>query len=504
MRRAVAVALLAIALAVALATAGCGVRTGGVLTGDTKVPDVSGMTLDEAGETLSDAGFSVGVVEYDPDSTEATWTVVAQDPDEPSPEGTAVALLVAGAPPVDVPDLAGLDEATALERLSSAGLTAAASERSFSETVPESAVVTQSPAPGAAVPSGTSVVLVVSDGPEPSPSDTLTLELVDTISGDYSPKSVVATQEGQVFAQNMMYRHNVTVFDDETRDVLAVIPDSVDLAAFGYPEYPGTVRGGPVEAAVTPDGRHVYVSNYSMFGPGFERPGDDVGGPDSGVDPSFVYRIPTDTLEVDQVIQVGSVPKYLTVTPDGRYVLVSNWISYDLSVIDTDLGEEVRRIPLGRYPRGIAVDSDSRTAYVAVMGSYDVATVDLETFDVGWVRGVGSAPRHLVISPDDRYLYATINGEGVTVKVDLESGDVVGRVATGAAPRSMAMAPDGRSLYVVNNESNTVSKVRTSDMTEIQELDVGTHPIGVTYVEDSRDVWVSCYRGQFFVFHDAE
>ncbi len=479
----------------ALALTGCGASVPDALVRDVEVPDLSGMTLDEATEALGAAGFVVGDVEYDAASAEATWTVVAQDPDEPVPDGTAIALLLAGAPPVDVPDLAGLDEATATERLTSAGLAAGASEHAYHDTVPASSVASQSPAPGSVVPSGTVVAIVLSDGPEPPPSDSLSMELVETISGDYSPKSVVATQEGHVFAQNMMYRHNVTVFDDETRQELATIPDSVDLTAFGYPEYPGAVRGGPVEAAVTPDGRYVYVSNYSMFGPGFEHPGDDVGGPDSGVDPSFVYRIPTDTLEIDQAIEVGSVPKFLAVTPDGRYVLVSNWISHDLSVIDTGLGEEVRRIPLGRYPRGIAVDSDSRTAYVAVMGSRDVATVDLETFEVGWIRGVGSAPRHLVISPDDRYLYATINGEGSTAKVDLETGEVVAKVATGSAPRSMAMAPDGRSLYIVNYESNTVSKVRTEDMAEIQELDVGVHPIGVTYVEDAREIWVSCYRG---------
>ena len=32
-------------------------------------------------------------------------------------------------------------------------------------------------------------------------------------------------------------------------------------------------------------------------------------------------------MAVDQVIQVGLVPKYVATTPDGRYVLVSNWCS---------------------------------------------------------------------------------------------------------------------------------------------------------------------------------
>ena len=54
--------------------------------------------------------------------------------------------------------------------------------------------------------------------------------------------------------------------------------------------YTGTVHGGPVEAAVSADRKSVYVSNYSMYGPGFSRPGDDVGSPGQ-YDRSFVYRI---------------------------------------------------------------------------------------------------------------------------------------------------------------------------------------------------------------------
>jgi len=42
------------------------------------------------------------------------------------------------------------------------------------------------------------------------------MKLVDRFGGDYSPKSVVATRRGLVFAQNMIYRHKISVFDDTT------------------------------------------------------------------------------------------------------------------------------------------------------------------------------------------------------------------------------------------------------------------------------------------------
>ncbi|MEI6503392.1 MAG: YncE family protein [Armatimonadota bacterium] len=334
------------------------------------------------------------------------------------------------------------------------------------------------------------------------PSDKLHLKRTHIIYGTISPKSVVATQTGLIFAQNMMYRHTMTVYSDSAYKLIKTIRDSVKLAKLGVKGYAGTVQGAPVEAAVTPHRQSIYISNYSMYGPGFYHEGHDAGGPGSGYDPSFVYRVNLNSLKVDQAIKVGSVPKFLEVTPNGRYLLVSNWASYTLSVCDPrGKGHQIRQIYLGPNPRGIAVDPQSRYAYVAVMGSTGIAKIDLQTFKKTTIYA-GSGPRHLCMSPHGRWLYVTLNGEGRVAKIDLKTDHVVDTVATGAQPRSMTMAPDGKSLYVVNYVSNTFSKVRTSDMRVLQELSTNSSPIGITYDWAHRDVWVSCYSGSLMVFHD--
>jgi YVTN family beta-propeller protein len=320
--------------------------------------------------------------------------------------------------------------------------------------------------------------------------------------GPLSPKSIVASGTGVVYAQNMIYNHSVTAFDADG-EFLATIPDTVDLAAFGITGFPpGTVQGGPVELAFSPDRTKAYTSNYSMYGPGFARQGDDSCSPSSGVDPSFVYRIDVASHTIDQVIQVGSVPKYVAVTPDGRYVLVTNWCTYDLSVIDVAAGREVRRVAMGAYPRGIAVSPDSRMAYVAIMGGREIKVVDLSSFAVGSFGDVGGGPRHVVTSPDGAFLYVTLNRDGRIAKVDAATGAVVAGVATGSAPRSMDVSADGESLYVVNYESSTVSKVTTADMVEVQEEPTGYHPIGITYDGGTGRVWVACYGGEIEIFDD--
>src|ERR671918_278329 len=339
------------------------------------------------------------------------------------------------------------------------------------------------------------------------PTAGLRLEKIRTITatdetGPLSPKSIVASGTGVVYAQNMIYNHSVTAFDADG-DFLATIPDTVELARFGITGFPaGTVQGGPVELAFSPDRTKAYTSNYSMYGPGFGHQGDDTCSPASGVDPSFVYRIDVASHTIDQVIQVGSVPKYVATTPDGRYVLVTNWCTYDLSVIDAAAGREVQRLPIGRYPRGIAVSPDGGTAYVAIMGGREIKVVDLGSFEVRTLGDVGGGPRHIVIDPDGAFLYVTLNQDGRVAKVDARTGEVVATVPTGSAPRSMDISVDGQSLYVVNYDSSTVSKVTTADMAEVQELPTAYHPIGISYDRGTGRVWVASYGGEITLYED--
>jgi YVTN family beta-propeller protein len=299
----------------------------------------------------------------------------------------------------------------------------------------------------------------------------------------------------------MMYRHTISVFDRDYQ-LVATIADEVTPSEFGHGEdFPGTYLGSPVEAAFTSDGSHAYVSNYRMYGGGLSTAASD--GCSQGNWPdSFVYRIDTSTLEIDQLLRVGPVPKFLAVTPDDRFVLVSNWCGFDVSVLEVESGNEIARIEVGRHPRGIAVTPDSSTAYIAVMGSRDIALLDLATLELDYLEDVGSGPRHLVMSPDGAILYVSLNGEDRLAKVDMVTGEVLGRVTTGDAPRSMTISDDGTALYVVNYNSDTMSKVRTSDMTEIEEHRVSDKPIGITYDAATRRVWVSAYSGTIEIFED--
>lgn len=336
----------------------------------------------------------------------------------------------------------------------------------------------------------------------PHLANTTTLTSFKTVRGKISPKSVTASNTGLVSAHNMMYTHTVTIYDVDG-NLQHTVPDAVQLADFDIPGHPGTSRGAPVEGVYSPNGEHLYVSNYSMYGKGFGPEGKDSCSPKSGTDKSFVYRIDTKTGNIDQVIPAGAVPKYVAISPDGGTLLVSNWCTWDITIIDTATGTVRKTVKAGRYPRGMVFTPDGQNAFIANMGAGNIAKLDLGTAKLTSFAKPGSGPRHLVISPDGKYLYVTNNRSGTVVKLDAQSGKRVAAATIGHNPRSMAISTDGKALYVVAYKAHKLVKLDADTMKPIQTRKTGYHPIGVAYEPTKHRVWVANYGGTINIFSDT-
>jgi YVTN family beta-propeller protein len=343
----------------------------------------------------------------------------------------------------------------------------------------------------------------LSDLPPGDPSNTTRMDHRSRIGGDITPKSVVAGPDGTVIANNMMYSHSSTLYDAESLELTATVADEVDLSEFGVADRAGSTRGAPVEAVFSPDGAHAYVSQYSLKGPGDGATATDSCEAGDRIGRSAVFRLDLATRQWDQVIEVGRVPKFISLSPDGSIALVSNWCDSSVSVVDLAEGREIRQIPVDSAPRGSVVLPDNRTAYVTAMYADELYRVDLVTGESELVLETGRKPRHLVLSPDASRMYLTESGADRLLELDTATGEVLREMDTGREPRSMAISPDGLALYLVNYYEDTVSKVDTETLEEIQRVDVGHHPIGITYEPTQRRIWVANYSGSIDVLDDT-
>lgn len=156
-----AVALIAI-LAFALLGRGCGVA-------GADVPSVTGESLEQATQTLKDAGFEVGTVDYVFDEKMPADSVISQMPREGTHQerGSKVALTVSqGVEQVVVPDLANMTANEARSELQKKGLKYEGGPAEHSDTVAENRVLRQSPAAGEKVNKGATVTYYLSAGKE--------------------------------------------------------------------------------------------------------------------------------------------------------------------------------------------------------------------------------------------------------------------------------------------------------------------------------------------------
>jgi len=192
-----------------------------------------------------------------------------------------------------------------------------------------------------------------------------------------------------------------------------------------------TVGFEPIGLVISPDGRRVYTANYIS---------DDVSVIDTAARKQ-IARIP-----------VGRAPTYMALTPDGRKLIVNNSLSHQpatdatlsahVSIIDTVAGKVIadKRSPgtmlLGM---GVAVSPDGKTAYaVHSRPNFNITPSQLSQ---GWVH-----TNALSIIP--------LEGESPVVTVLLDN------VSSGMAnPQGVAISKDGRRLYVGHRGVHQLSVV---------------------------------------------
>lgn len=126
------------------------------------VPNVVGFTRTDADSTLRAAGFAVTVTEEESTSVDA-GDVISQSPsgDTAADPGATVSIVVARAPPVEVPTLTGLSRADAEAALGAEGLTPRVSFRDVGDQAQDGLVVDQRPAAGSQAAAGAPVRIFV-------------------------------------------------------------------------------------------------------------------------------------------------------------------------------------------------------------------------------------------------------------------------------------------------------------------------------------------------------
>ena len=133
------------------------------------VPDVTGMTLEEATTAIEAEGFKVGTTNSAYDEKVEEGHVISQDPraHTRAAEGTKINLVLSqGTEQVTVPDFRNMTIDEAKRAASTAGVTLSAAPGEYSSDVDVNRIISQNPPANSKVPKGSIVEYVISLGPE--------------------------------------------------------------------------------------------------------------------------------------------------------------------------------------------------------------------------------------------------------------------------------------------------------------------------------------------------
>jgi len=201
------------------------------------------------------------------------------------------------------------------------------------------------------------------------------------------------------------------------------------------------------------------------------------------------------------LIKTGKTPKIISKTADSKYLLISNWHSYNVSVLETNLEEYpfakvISTIPVSDIPRGIAVDDKNNRSFVAIMGGASIAVVNNTVWKKEGDIKVASNPRHIVMDTSDR-IFVSYNKLAKIACIDATTGNTLFTASTAAQPRTIMLSKNFKFLFVTCYSSDTVEvyKINENGFSKVISIPCKGHPVGVDIFEDDNklEAWVCSY-----------
>jgi YVTN family beta-propeller protein len=276
------------------------------------------------------------------------------------------------------------------------------------------------------------------------------------------------------------------------------------------------VVGGPHEAAASPDGRRVLVTNYNKRGAGPQKTlsllalpsGDTLKTIDLGD-----YRSPHDvrwvdgsrvvvTAEANQALLVvnvetgrvervfkteAGVSHMLALSADRARLYCSNMRDGSVSAFDFQTGRKIKDVKTGKECEGVGVTPDGRWVWAGNRAEDTISIIDTRTLEVVKHLPSPGFPYRVQFTPDGRFALVPHAQASALVMADVATQTIAKSIPLGlttvAKPETAGVFPhpDNRHAFVTVRNDNSMVVLDLATGRTLARVAVQNSPDGVTY-----------------------
>lgn len=347
--------------------------------------------------------------------------------------------------------------------------------------------------------------------PKPKPYSNIAFEKKEMLSAAGGTKSVLFNSAGtKLFAMNLEGM-SVYEFDQASRKItreFKFTPTRGTGWDYNKSRPIPSFQEKPVEACFSHDDKILWVSLHNADGivpiwindfsknnakSSTEQKTKPVTVIYPGISKRDSFRVP--------LIETGKTPKVISRTANNNHLLVSNWHSRTVSILEMDsvsspYGRIISTVPVSAIPRGIAVDDKNKKSFIAIMGGASLAVINNDTWKNDTILNVWSSPRHIIMDTSG-HLFVSYNSLGKIACLDATTGKSLFTASTHAQPRTIVLSKNHKFIFVTCYTSDYVDvyKINADNFEKIASLPCGGHPVGVDIFEndDKLEAWVCSY-----------
>lgn len=224
-----------------------------------------------------------------------------------------------------------------------------------------------------------------------------------------------------------------------------------------------------------------------------------------------VTLIDLKAMEAYRHVPVVGGPHEAAVSPDGRTVVVTNYNKQGvgqqktLSVLALPGGDTIRTIDLGEYraPHDVRWVDGTRVV-VTSEANQALLLVNVTSGAIERVFRTDAGVSHmLALSTDRTRLYCSNMRDGSVSAFDFKTGAKIKDVKTGTECEGVGVTPDGRWVWAGNRAADTISIIDTRTLEVVKHLASPGFPYRVQFTPDGTRALIPHARASSLVIGDV-